>query len=147
MKRKCKIMALGKYTEEQSKKMSMIELANLILGEQKKELNFKELFDQVAETKQLTDAQRKDLLARFYTDLNIDGRFMALGSNVWGLKRWYPADQTTEKSLAASRKRNQEEEELEEDEFLDEEEDEDFDETDDGLIEIDEQGFDKIIDE
>src|SRR5699024_5936288 len=122
MKRKCKIMALGKYTEEQSKKMSMIELANLMLGEQKKELNFKELFDQVAETKQLTDTQRKDLLARFYKYLNIDGGFMALGSNVWGLKRWYPADQTTEKSLAASRKRNQEEEELEEDEFLDEEE-------------------------
>src|SRR5699024_1912436 len=86
IKRKCKIMALGKYTEEQSKKMSMIELANLILGEQKKELNFKELFDQVAETKQLTDAQRKDLLACMYTDLNIDGRFMALGSNVWDSK-------------------------------------------------------------
>src|SRR5699024_2714559 len=120
MKRKCKIIAMEKYTEEKLKKMSMIELANLILGEQKKELNIKELFDTVEETKQLTDAQRNDLLARFYTDLNIDGRFMALGSNVWGLKRWYPADQTTEKSLAASRKRSQEEEELEDDEFLDE---------------------------
>lgn len=147
MKRKCKIMALEKYTEEQLKKMSMIELANLILGEQKKELNFKELFDKVAETKQLTDAQRNDLLARFYTDLNIDGRFMALGSNVWGLKRWYPADQTTEKSLAASRKRSQEEEELEDDEFLDEEDDEGLVDVDDELIEVDEQGFDKIIDE
>lgn len=147
MKRKCKIMALEKYTEEQLKKMSMIELANLILGEQKRELNFKELFDKVAETKQLTDAQRNDLLARFYTDLNIDGRFMALGSNVWGLKRWYPADQTTEKSLAASRKRSQEEEELEDDEFLDEEEDEGLVDVDDELIEVDEQGFDKIIDE
>src|SRR5699024_5282266 len=116
MKRKCKIMALEKYTEEQLKKMSMIELANLILGEQKK-------------------------------DLNIDGRFMALGSNVWGLKRWYPADQTTEKSLAASRKRSQEEEELEDDEFLDEEDDEGLVDVDDELIEVDEQGFDKIIDE
>src|SRR5699024_3530806 len=116
MKRKCKIMKLEKYTEEQLKKMSMIEEENLILDEQKKELNFKELIDKVQETKQLTDAQRNDLLARFYTELNIDGRFMALGSNVWGLKRWYPADQTTEKSLAASRKRSQEEEELEDDE-------------------------------
>src|SRR5699024_6839962 len=107
MKRKCKIMALEKYTEEQLKKMSMIELANLILGEQKKELNFKELFDKVAETKQLTDAQRNELLARFYTDLYIDGRFMALCSNVLGLIRWEPADQITEKSLAASRTRRQ----------------------------------------
>lgn len=140
MKRKCEIMALEKYTEEQLTKMSMIELANLILGEQKKELNFKELFDMVAETKQLTNTQRNDLLARFYTDLNVDGRFMALGSNVWGLKRWYPADQTTEKSLAASRKRNQEEEELLE-------EDDEFEDDEDGEIEVDEQGFDKIIDE
>src|SRR5699024_2389536 len=147
MKRKCKIMALEKYTEEQLKKMSMIELANLILGEQKKELNFKELFDKVVETKQHTDAQRNDLLARFYKDLNIDGRFMALGSNVWGLKRWYPAVQTTEKSKTVSRKRSKEEEELEDDEFIDEEDDEGLVDVDDELIEVDEQGFDKIIDE
>src|SRR5699024_10697966 len=134
-------------TEEQLKKMSMIELANLILGEQKKELNFKELFDKVAETKQLTDAQRNDLLARFYTDLNIDGRIMALGSNVWGLKRWYPADQTTEKSLTETRKRSKEEEELEDDEFINEDDDESLVDVDDELIEVDEQGFDKIIDE
>lgn len=141
MKRKCEKMALQKYTEEQLKKMSMIELANLILGEQKKELNFKELFDKVADTKQFTDAQRNDLLARFYTDLNVDGRFMALGSNVWGLKRWYPANQTTEKSLAASRKRDLEEAELD-DELIDEDEEENEENE-----EFDEHGFDKIRDE
>lgn len=144
------MMALQKYTDEQLEKMSMIELANLILGEHKKEMKFKDLFDKVAEQKNLTDAQRKDLLARFYTDLNVDGRFMTSGSNVWGLKRWYSVDQTTEKSLAESRKRDQEEEELE-DEYLEDDLDEDDeDEDEDGNDEFghyNEQGFDKVEEE
>src|SRR5699024_3096571 len=74
--------------------------------------------NEVAKLKNFTDAQRQDLLARFYTDLNVDGRFMTLGSNVWGLERWYPVVQTTEKSLAESRKRDLEEED---EDFYDEE--------------------------
>lgn len=104
-------MALEKYDEEAIVKMSMIELANIILAEQKKEMNFIDLFEKVAEVKQFTQGQKDDLLARFYTDMNIDGRFTTLGSNVWGLKRWYPVDQTSEKSLAETRKRDLEDEE------------------------------------
>lgn len=123
-------MRLDKFSDEQIKKMSLIELANNILADQKKEMNFIDLFQKAAEIKGLTDAEKDNLLARFYTDLNVDGRFTTLGSNVWGLKRWYPVDQTTEKSLAESRKRDMEEEE----EFEDEEEfqdEEGFDELDD----------------
>src|SRR5699024_1900670 len=43
-------------------------------------------------------------LAQFYTDLNIDGRFTALGSNNWGLKRWYPKSQTSEKNITEEKK-------------------------------------------
>lgn len=106
-------MTSKKRTKELMEKRPMIELAALILGDNKSDMSFKELFDQVADMKGLNDAQRNELLARFYTDLNMDGRFMTLGSNVWGLKKWYPANQTTEKSLAASRKKEQEEAELE----------------------------------
>lgn len=116
-------MALQKYSDEQVAKMSMIELANIILADQKKEMNFVELFHKVAEVKGFTDAQKSDLLARFYTDLNVDGRFTTLGSNTWGLKRWYPVDQTSEKSLAESRKRDQENEEELDEELFDEEDD------------------------
>lgn len=122
-------MALKKYSDEQIQKMSMIELANIVLADEKKEMNFIDLFHKVADLKDFTQAQRDDLLSRFYTDLNVDGRFTTLGSNVWGLKRWYPVDQTSEKSLAESRKRDLEEEEYLdeelEDEALEEEEDED----------------------
>src|SRR5699024_1003212 len=84
---------------------------NIILADEKKELNFLELFQKVSEHKGFTKEQHDDLLARFSTDLNIDGRFTTLGSNLWGLKRWYPVDQTSEKSLAEARKREIEEEE------------------------------------
>lgn len=114
-------MGLQKYTEDQIKKMSMIELANAILIDEKKEMNFLDLFEKVAEYKGFSQTEKDDLLARFYTDLNIDGRFTTLGSNMWGLKRWYPVDQTSEKSLAETRRREFEEEE---DELLAEEIDE-----------------------
>src|SRR5690625_4663374 len=122
-------MALGKYSHEQVQKMSMIEVANIILTEQKKELNFIDLFNLVAEHKQFTEAQKDDLLARFYTDLNVDGRFATIGSNVWGLKRWYPVDQTSEKVLTEARKRQMEDEEDYDEDLLEEfDEDEENDE-------------------
>lgn len=118
----CDFMGLKKLTKDQIKKMPMIELAGVILAEEKKEMNFLELFDLVAERKEFTEAEKDDLLARFYTDLNVDGRFTTLGNNIWGLKRWYPADQTSEKALAEARKQDAEEEELydEEDEYYEE---------------------------
>jgi|SRR5690625_5116424 len=114
-------MGLKKYTKEQIQKMSMIEVANLVLADEKKELNFIDLFDKVAVYKGFSEAEKEDLLARFYTDLNIDGRFTTLGSNLWGLKRWYPVDQTSEKALAESRRRALEDEEELDEEFIDEE--------------------------
>ena len=133
-------MGLNKYTEEQIKKMPMIELANVLLAEEKKEMNFLDLFNLVAEQKGFTEAQKENFLARFYTDLNVDGRFTALGKNMWGLKRWYPADQTSEKALAEVRKRDAEEEELldEDDELYAEENEDDelYDEDEDNDEEV-----------
>lgn len=126
-------MALKKYSEDQIQKLSMIEIANKILSEKKEALNFIDLFEMVAEHKQFSEAQREGLLGRFYTDLNVDGRFTTLGSNLWGLKRWYPVDQTSEKSLAEARKREQE----------DEDEDEELEEV---KVKVDESGFDVIVD-
>jgi|SRR5690625_107569 len=124
-------MALGKYSHEQVQKMSMIEVANIVLSEQKKELNFIDLFNTVAEHKQFTETQKDNLLARFYTDLNVDGRFTTIGSNVWGLKRWYPVDQTSEKVLTEARKREMEDEEDYIDDVIDEFDEEEQEDDDD----------------
>lgn len=124
-------MGLKKYTKEQIEKMPMIELANVILAEKKEEMNFLDLFQLVAEQKGFTESQKGDFLARFYTDLNVDGRFTALGKNIWGLKRWFPVDQTSEKALAEVRKRDAEEEDEAADEVLERYNEEDEDEEDD----------------
>lgn len=127
-------MSFKKYSEEKILKMTMMEVALVALAEQKTELNFIDLFNKVADLKQYSEAQKDDLLSRFYTDLNIDGRFSTIGENKWGLKRWYKLDETSEKALAEARKK-----ELEDlaDELLDGDELIDEDETlEDGLDEV-----------
>lgn len=136
------IVALEKLTKEKIEKMSMIELAKVVLTDEKKEMKFLDLFNEVAELKNFTKTQSQNVLADFYTDLNVDGRFITLGKNVWALRRWYPVEQTTEKSLAESRKRSQEE--AEDDDFYDEGLDgEEIDEDEEIHDEIDQLEYDE----
>nr|WP_276536947.1 DNA-directed RNA polymerase subunit delta [Oceanobacillus caeni] len=119
--------------------MSMLELASIILKEEKKALHFKDVFDKVAEVKGFSEAEKEEKIAQFYTDLNVDGRFTTLGSNMWGLKRWYPIEQADEevhtpkkKKKKATKKKRKEEEIDEEEDFGEEDdllEDEDIDEV------------------
>lgn len=89
-------MSLKKYSHEELARTSMIELADLMLVDKKKALDFRDAFEKIAEMKGFTEEQKHESIAQFYTDLNIDGRFMTTGSNMWGLKRWYPVEQIDE---------------------------------------------------
>lgn len=105
-------MNLKKLSELEIEKMSLVDISYLLLDEEKKEVNFLEMFNRVSEIKGLSESAKEDKIGQFYTDLNIDGRFVALGSNNWGLKRWYPISQTSEKQITESKKRILEEDEL-----------------------------------
>lgn len=132
-------VSLKDYSPEQIENMSMLELASIILKEEKKALHFKDVFDKVAEVKGFSEAEKEEKIAQFYTDLNVDGRFTTLGSNMWGLKRWYPIEQADEevhtpkkKKKKATKKKRKEEEIDEEEDFEEEDdllEDEDIDEV------------------
>src|SRR5690625_5283690 len=80
-------VTLANRTRDQLKDYSMIELAILILEKNKKALNYKDIFEEIADMKDLPEDERVDYLAQFYTDLNLDGRFLTLGAGDWGLKR------------------------------------------------------------
>lgn len=83
-------MIMNKDDEKQLKKRSMMDISVIVLKEEKIALHFMNLFEKVASLKQYTSLQKESFIARFYTDLNIDGRFVMVGANKWGLKRWYP---------------------------------------------------------
>lgn len=98
-------MTLTEYSQEEIAKISMIELANLILQDKKEARDFRDIFAEVTNLKGFDDQQKEDYIAQFYTDLNIDGRFMTIGSNLWGLKRWYPVEQIDEEVNLAPKKK------------------------------------------
>src|SRR5699024_4009466 len=97
-------MSLKELDQNEIDKLSLVDLAYEYLIEENKEFNFLEIFNEVAKVKGLSESAKEDKLAQFYTDVNIDGRFTALGSNNWGLKRWYPKSQTSEKNITEAKK-------------------------------------------
>lgn len=98
-------MSIKSYSREEIAETSMIEIANEILSEERQTMHFNELFDKIAELKGFTEEQKKANVAQLYTYMNTDGRFMTVGSNMWGLKRWYPVEQQVEEVQAPVKKK------------------------------------------
>jgi DNA-directed RNA polymerase subunit delta len=101
---------LGK---EEKQRKSMLELASLVLRDANKALEFNELYDKVSETKGFNKKEKEERIGQFYTEINVDGRFMTTGSNIWGLKEWYPVDQHDEQVTSIPDKEDDLDEELE----------------------------------
>ncbi|KAB8127164.1 DNA-directed RNA polymerase subunit delta [Gracilibacillus oryzae] len=151
-------MRVKDLSQEQLEEMAMIDIAAMILVDENKPMDFREVFDRVTALKGINEDQKDAMLVQFYTDLNIDGRFMTKGSNLWGLKRWYPVEEIDEDITTAPKKKKKKkatkkaavEEDLEIDDTLDEDDDlvdediEDFDDEDLDIEEVDddEEDFD-----
>ena len=74
----------------------MVEVAYAILEAKNEVLDFNHLLVEIQEYMELSDEALESRMARFYTDLNIDGSFISLGDNRWGLRAWYPIDSIDE---------------------------------------------------
>lgn len=156
-------MKLQDLSKEQIDEMAMIDIASLILESEKKALDFRDIFDRVAELKGFSESEKDTWISQYYTDLNIDGRFLTKGSNLWGLKKWYPVEDIDEditvapkrKKKKGKKKKKQEEEEevLDETEDLDEtvvsavEDIHDLDDDDDELVDDDLEDDDFNLDD
>ncbi|MGP4059188.1 DNA-directed RNA polymerase subunit delta [Halobacillus sp. H74] len=98
-------MSLKEFSQDQINEISMIELATIILEEEREAIDFNEIFRRIATMKKFNAKQKQEYIAQFYTDMNIDGQFMTIGTNRWGLKRWYPVEQMEEEIASLPQKR------------------------------------------
>lgn len=109
--------------------MSLIDMAYAILKQTNKPFHYRDLMQEVARLKGMTEEQVTEVIARLYTEINIDGRFVCIGGNVWGLKRWYPTDKTTTEKATGGKKFVRKDMDDDDDFFDEEEEVEDEDDA------------------
>jgi DNA-directed RNA polymerase subunit delta len=154
---------LSNLSQEERKEVSLIDVAHYILEGRREVINFQELVGEIKNFLELTDDEMKERLVQFYTDMNIDGNFISLGNNTWGLRAWYPIDaideevQTQTKPKKKRKSDDDDEEEDEMDDIMDDDiEYEDDDEVEelgeeeislsDGLVDEDEDADDHLPD-
>lgn len=89
-------MKLKGLDEKNKKELAMIDVAKAILDQVHDVMHFNDLLAEVSEYLQMSDSDIEEQMGQFYTDLNIDGRFISLGENRWGLREWYPVDSIDE---------------------------------------------------
>ncbi|WP_309475255.1 DNA-directed RNA polymerase subunit delta [Bacillus sp. 03113] len=132
-------LSLEQYSQTELQEMSLIELAFELLESKKQGIPFKEILDELTKILGLSEEEVRAKISQFYTDLNLDGRFLALGENTWGLRVWYPIDQIEEEVVAISKPKRKKgkKKDLEEEDYDLEEDFDDLDEFDDNEDEED----------
>ncbi|RAN87796.1 DNA-directed RNA polymerase subunit delta [Bacillus sp. SRB_28] len=134
-------MGFKQYSPEELKECSMIEVVHSVLGNKRQATTFNELVQEIAQVLGLSQGQVNTKLAQFYTDLNIDGRFINLGENRWGLRSWYPYEQIDEEILPQPKPKKKRK--VEEDGFDDYIEEDEVEE----VVEEDVVDLDKVLED
>ncbi|WP_199171334.1 DNA-directed RNA polymerase subunit delta [Sporosarcina sp. P18a] len=125
-------MNIHDMTKEELLEESLINITHQVLTERRESLTLAELMEEFRKLTGITENELKAKLLQFYTDLNIDGRFLAIQDNRWGLREWYPVDQIEEETapVVKVRKKKKKKKDYDEDDIEDEDDDEEeiFDE-------------------
>lgn len=125
--------------------MAMVDIAFEILKEANRPYHFRELMEIIADMRNMSQEQMMAMLAQVYTEINIDGRFVCVGENLWGLKRWYPTDSVEESQEGGVKKKKLLlDDDLDYDDDLEEDLIEDFDEEN---FEVDEDYIPDVDDD
>jgi DNA-directed RNA polymerase subunit delta len=137
-----------KIGSEQAKEMPMVDLAFELLKSANTPFYYRDLMAEIARIKGLSDDEVMQVIAQLYTEINIDGRFACVGTNLWGLKRWYPVEKSEDAVGTGKRPRiiNDEDDDLddedlfaeEEDTYVEEEDYDSFDKVRDDFDEVEE---------
>lgn len=89
-------MELNQFKGQAKDELAMVDVAHAILETTGQVTDFNDLLSEVADYLELDDETLEREMIQFYTDLNVDGRFISLGDNRWGLRAWYPVDSIDE---------------------------------------------------
>jgi DNA-directed RNA polymerase subunit delta len=147
-----RILSLAQYTKEQLEEMSLIDMAYVIIESNNKEtVAFTDIMDIIVAATGLKEKEVRARIAQFYTEMNLDGRFLCMGDNKWGLRSWYPVEQAEEDTITQIKPKKKKAKKLKDDDDFDldydDTDDEDFDEEyEDELLDEDEESFDDIDD-
>ena len=131
-------MKLRELSREELIEESFVYLTYALLAETHETKTYAEIVEEIEKLLDLSKADMKSRLVQFYTDMNIDGRFLILGENRWGLREWYPVEQIEEESAPTVKARKKKAKVSDDEEFEgmdlemeDELDFDDFDEEDD----------------
>lgn len=94
-------MELKVFEGQNKSELSMIEVAHAILSQHGDVMAFADLANAVQTYLGDSDKVIRERLSQFYTDLNVDGSFISLGDNLWGLRTWYPFESIDEATVHA----------------------------------------------
>ncbi|GIP24702.1 MULTISPECIES: DNA-directed RNA polymerase subunit delta [Paenibacillus] len=133
-----------KFDPEKVHEIPMVDLAFMILKAANTPYYYRDLMNEVAKLRGMSEAEINEAIAQLYTEINIDGRFACVGTNLWGLKRWYPIERSEDPVANAKRPRiiNDEDDDLDDD-FVEEEET--YDSDDEDYDAVDEDGEDELF--
>lgn len=95
----CTSLDLKVFDGQDKSELSMIEVAHAILSQHGETMAFADLVNEVQQYLGKSDEEIRERISQFYTDLNIDGSFISLGDNTWGLRAWYPYDSIDEATV------------------------------------------------
>nr|WP_207369046.1 DNA-directed RNA polymerase subunit delta [Heyndrickxia coagulans] len=140
MRKGVRRVSLRQLPKEELKEMSFIELAEQILEEKKQVTSFQDLLAEIGAILGLPKEETESKMIQFYTDLNIDGRFISLGDNTWGLRAWYPVDQIDEEVTHTVKTKRKKAKVVEKEEDFIDDEDLDLEDIDD-VAEDEEEDF------
>lgn len=94
-------MELNVFAGQEKSELSMIEVARAILEERGRgqEMYFNDLVNEIQNYLEKSNSEIRATLPIFYADLNVDGSFIPLGENKWGLRSWYAIDEIDEEVI------------------------------------------------
>ncbi|ERJ78234.1 DNA-directed RNA polymerase, delta subunit [Streptococcus sobrinus W1703] len=94
-------LELKVFAGQEKSELSMIEVARAILESRGRdhEMYFSDLVNEIQNYLEKSDADIRQALPFFYSDLNTDGSFIPLGENRWGLRTWYAIDEIDEEVI------------------------------------------------